>query len=49
VCFGVVCTAVLLPSIFAFIVKPHPVAALVSMLAFIIWVILGDWGRGISC
>ena len=46
---GWVLAFILLPSIFAVVLKPHPVTAVISVLAFLFWVFLGAVGPGIGC
>lgn len=46
---GWVLAILLLPSVFAFLIKPHPITALISSIAFSLWMFLGVVGRAIGC
>jgi hypothetical protein len=46
---GVLLTALLLPCIFAVILKPNPVTVVLSLLALLAWMFFGLCGQGASC
>jgi hypothetical protein len=46
---GWILAIVLLPSVLAFLLKPHPITALISSIAFALWLFLGMVGRATGC
>jgi hypothetical protein len=46
---GVLSCVVLLPMLFAFPLKPHPLTFCLSLLALAVWLVMGMVGWGIGC
>ena len=46
---GLAITLTLLPLVFAFPLKPHPVTALLSLLGLMAWACMGTLAQGIGC